>query len=191
MRNYYYQPHERIQHAAAGPATSPPLCASYRKIDNPTMTIEKLFHIDTLTNELNSHLLKSGEVILQFDQIKTHPKNLKDIIETFFEINSIKTVTKQFDIVEISKDEAINSIIYGLSIKPNYTLIATPFTKSGQNKFAFNFVQLFDNPTFYSVNTRLYKTDLNLGDFWESGGAFGIDKNMIGLFWINDLYDKY
>ncbi len=155
------------------------------------MTTDKLFIIETLTNEVSSHGLKSGEIIIQLDDIKIHSTNLKDIVDTFFENNSIKTHPKQFDIIEISENDALKSIIYGLSTKPNYTKIDNPFSKSDQNKLAYTFIQLFDNPTYYLVTTRLYKTDLDLDDFWESGGTIAVDKKMIGLFWTNDLYDKF
>lgn len=155
------------------------------------MTTDKLFIVETLRNDINSHGLISGEIIIQFDDINPNSRNIKLIVDNFFEHNSIKTFPIDYNITEIAEKEALSSIIYGLSEKPNYTKINKPFIKTDQNKFAYTFIQLFDNPKYYSINTRLYKTDLDLEDFWESGGAIVIDKCSIGLFWTNDLYDKF
>lgn len=155
------------------------------------LNLEKIIAIETLTIQVESHGLKSGEVIIELGEIQQHHREIEKIVVDFFRLHQIKTASKQFEIIEISEKEAINSIIFGLSTKPNYTLIEKQFSMSDQNKLAYNFVQIFENPTFYSVETRLHKSDLDLSDFWESGGAIAIDKNLVGIFWTNDLYDKF
>lgn len=152
------------------------------------MTEEKLFIINTIKDKITSHHLLSGEVILCFENINGKIGTLRQLIDAFLKNNGIKTETLKFDLIEISDKEAIKSICYGLSTKPNYTAIQKEFLKTDQNTLSYSFCQLFDKPKFYSLNTRIYQMDLNLGDFWESGGAIAIDKNMIGLFWVNDLY---
>jgi hypothetical protein len=91
----------------------------------------------------------------------------------------------------MSEADALKSIKYGLSSKLNYTKLDKEFSQSDQNDLAFTFLQLFEKPSFYTVNSRVYKSDLDLGDFWESGGAILVDKERIVIFWTNDLYDMF
>lgn len=155
------------------------------------MKEEHLYILETIKSRIASHGLKSGEVIVFCNDLANHERHVKQIVNTFLRNNSIHTEPSEFELTEISKDEALKSIKFGLSTKPNYTAIDKEFSQSDQNELAFTFLQLFDKPKFYALDSRVYKTDLDITDFWESGGAIVIDKERIGIFWTNDLYDKF
>ena len=155
------------------------------------MREDHLYILEAIKSRIASHGLKSGEVIVVCDDLHNQKGDIKEIVVTFLRDNSINTKPSVFEIIEISKDEALKSIKYGLSTKPNYTAIEQEFSTSDQNELTFSFLQLFDKPKFYSLDSRIYKTDLDKTDFWESGGAIAIDKERIGIFWTNELYDKF
>ena len=74
---------------------------------------------------------------------------------------------------------------YGLSSKINYTRIKQVFSLSDQNRLVHSFLRLFEQPRFYSANVRIYQSNLDLGDFWESGGAIVIDERAVTV--VNPL----
>ncbi len=150
-----------------------------------------LYILNTLLDKLKWHNLISGEVIVLHDSIGETRIGLTVVIKHFLSANLIKTYPDTFDIKEITFEEAINSMKYGLSTKPDYTRIDTEFSIHDQNQLVYSFLHLFDNPRFYTINAKIFRTDLDLNDFWESGGAILTDKNSIGLFWTNDLYNKF
>ena len=80
---------------------------------------------------------------------------------------------------------------HGMSTKINYTTIDLEFTSSEQNKYAHGFLDFFDNYKCFTTESRLYQENLDLNDFWEVGGTIVVDDTKIGVFWINDLYDKF
>jgi len=87
--------------------------------------------LNELKKEIKLHGLKSGEIIIELDQInKDTNTSIFNLIDSFFFDNNIQTEHKDFTIKEIILNEAINSIVYGFSSKPNYTHIdrnlATP-----------------------------------------------------------------
>jgi len=138
-----------------------------------------------------SHHLRSGEIILD---IWEHDKSKYQIPEVFDELiltKELQCAFPQYELTEISKKEAIESIKYGLSTKVNYTAIDRPFTNQEQNKYAHGFLDFFHDGQFYTTAAWLYQKELDLNDFWEVGGAIVGDDKKIGLFWINDLYDKF
>ena len=155
------------------------------------MLKDKLFIINALKDEIEMHNFQSGEIILELDSVENAiDKPLKNI-EFFFSEKQIKTEKLHFDLEELTASEAVAAIAFGLSVKPNYTVIHEPFLVSEQQKLAHCFVALFVKPTFYRLKTRLFQADLDLNDFWESHGAIVIDKHNIGIFWTNDLYGKF
>jgi len=148
--------------------------------------------LNELKNEIKLHGLKSGEIIIELDQINRDTNtSIFNLIDRFFLDNNIQTEHKDFTIKEIILNEAINSIVYGFSSKPNYTNLDREFSDTQKNKIAYTFISLFSNPKFYSLNTRIYREPLDLADFWETGGAIVVDDKMIGIIWVNDLYDKF
>jgi hypothetical protein len=151
----------------------------------------KTYILDGLKAKVKSHNLKSGEVILLYDKIDNKKTEISETVKDFFAVHSLMTYPAMFTITEINYNDAVNSMKYGLATKPNYTVIETEFSTSDQSQIVYNFLQLFDNPNFYSIDTKLYKEALDLNDFWECGGAIVIDKNAIGILWTNDLYDKF
>ncbi|NMM50770.1 hypothetical protein [Marinigracilibium pacificum] len=154
------------------------------KIFNPNYIIE-------FRNAIESHNLKSGEIILQICEHDGYRDNYINLIKDFFTKTNIHLEKESFDINRIKRNEAISAIKFGLSTKPNYTSIDKEFNESDKNRYANGFIDFFINPDFFSVNVRIFNKDLDLNDFWETGGAILIDDNKIGLFWINDLYDKF
>jgi hypothetical protein len=147
--------------------------------------------LEDLKREVQLHGLRSGEIIIELSQIVDINAPIEDLIGPFLAIHNIKAENRNFVTKEINLEKAINSIIYGFSVKPNYTKIDTVFSDTQKNKIAYTFIRLFDNPQFYSLNTRIYREQLDPGDFWETGGAIVVDKNMIGIIWVNDLYNKF
>lgn len=146
---------------------------------------------DNLINKIKAHKLKSGEIILLFETIQDNNTHTNDIITYFLLSNSIKTEPRTFEVVEITSQQAISSIKYGLSTKSDYTSIEVEFSDSDQNFIVYTFLGLFDKPKFYSIDARLYRTDLDVNDFWESGGAIVVDSKSIGILWANDLYNMF
>lgn len=147
--------------------------------------------IAILKEKIASHHLKSGEVILLYDEADKNITEVSRAIEIFCTKHTLKIYPAHFKVTEISHQQAVNSIKYGLSTKPNYTSVGIEFSASAQNQIVYSFLQLFNNPRFYSIDSKLYQTALDLDDFWESGGAIVIDKHSIGILWVNDLYDKF
>ena len=148
--------------------------------------------LENLKNEVRSHGLRSGEIIIELDQIDPgNNPSIENKIDAFFRHNNIKTEVDNYIATERDLKTTLNSIIYGLSVKLEYTKIDTVFSDTQKNKIAYTFIGLFNNPKFYSINSRVYRENLDLWDFWEFGGAILIDNEMIGIIWINDLYDKF
>ena len=155
------------------------------------MIKDKLFIINALKDEIEMHNFQSGEIILELDSVKNaNDKPIKNIA-FFFSEKEIKTEKTHFDLEEMTASEAVAAIAFGLSVKPNYTVIDEPFSVSEQQKLAHCFVALFVKPTFYRLTTRIFQADLDLNDFWESHGTIVLDKHHIGIFWTNDLYGKF
>lgn len=155
------------------------------------MNPEKLFQFDEIKTEINFHNLKSGEIIFLFEKMDANILDPKTKIQKLFYRNKVQILPKSFELIELTKAESIKSAKYGLSTKPNYTSIDIEFSESEKNKIIFSFLKLFDNPKFYSINAKIFTIKLDLNDFWESGGFVAIDKDSIGMLWINDLYDKF
>ena len=151
----------------------------------------KKYILDSLKEKVNSHNLKSGEVILLYDKVDNNKTEISETVKDFFTQHSLMTFPTNFIVTEVNYNDAVNSMKYGLTTKPNYTAVDVEFSTSDQNQIVYGFLQLFDNPKFYSIDSKLYKETLDLNDFWESGGAIIVDKNSIGVLWTNDLYDKF
>ncbi len=141
----------------------------------------KKYILDSLKDKVNSHNLKSGEVILLYDKVDNNKTEISEMVTVFFAQHSLMTFPTKFIVTEVSYNHAVNSMKYGLTTKPNYTVIDVEFSTSDQNQIVYSFLQLFDNPKFYSIDSKLYKETLDLNDFWKSGGAIIIDKNPIGV----------
>lgn len=140
---------------------------------------------------ITSHNLISGEIILA---IWEHDKNkfqINELLPELLKVEDLKIEDQNFKLEEISKKEAIESIKYGMSTKVNYTMIDREFSPSEQNQYAHGFLDFFTDCKYYITKSRLYHDELDLNDFWEMGGAIAIDNEKIGIFWINDLYDKF
>jgi len=151
----------------------------------------KQYILESLKDKVKSHNLKSGEVILLYDKVDNNKTEITKTVTDFFTKHSLMTYPTKFIVTEINYNDAVNSMKYGLTTKPNYTAVDAEFSTSDQNQIVYSFLQLFDHPKFYSIDSKLYKGILDLNDFWESGGAIIIDKNSIGVLWTNDLYDKF
>ena len=142
-------------------------------------------------NEILEHNLISGEIILS---LYSHSKSVyqpKILIDELFKLEDVKIDDEKLDFKKISINQMINSIKFGLSTKPNYTKIETEFDTSKQNKYTFEFTALFENPMCYKIDNKIYVDNIDLDDFWETGGGILIDNKHIGIFLINDLYDKF
>ena len=135
------------------------------------------------------HHLKSGEIIISTRLRNVYPSHDIDEIRTFFDHENIETEEPHFELVNLPYKEATESIKYGLSTKLNYTKIEKEFTDEDRTKYAREFLSFFCNAKLYQLNTRIKQSNIPFDDFWETGGVIAIDKSLIGIFWINDLYD--
>lgn len=151
----------------------------------------RLSIIDLLRRMIAEHHFLSGEVIFELEPLEqVQQEDLHATVKAFFNRHGILTENR-FDVHKITREEAVRSICYGLSTKLNYTSILKEFTKSDQHTAAFRFLELFDQPQCYTIEQRIWQKPLNLDDFWETGGALVMDKQHIGIFWTNDLYDMF
>ncbi len=137
------------------------------------------------------HNLISGEIILHLYSHSEKPYKPRLLINKLFEAENIKVENDKFDVKKITVNQLKNSIKYGLSTKLNYTKIEVEFDSLQQNKYAYEFINLFTNPMCYKIDSRIYINDLDLDDFWEVGGGIIIDNTQVGIFLINDLYNKF
>jgi hypothetical protein len=155
-----------------------------------------------LRDEILSHHLSSGEIILIINSYSPKTKELKELMFEFFENNNIKTSKTEYhkknlrmEDLEITKEQAVEIITYALSTKINYTKIDKEFEKPERKRFAFEVINLFNYPKFYTLSSdwydKLWIRELDINDFWKGGGAIIIDNDKIGIFWVNDLYDQY
>jgi hypothetical protein len=144
-----------------------------------------------LQHEVQSHGLYSGEIILELAAVTGSRYDVERLVATFFSQQGIRVLPDGMPANEITYQQAVASMKYGLSSKINYTRINRAFSPSDQNRIVHAFLRLFDKPRFYSTRARIYRSDLDLEDFWESGGAIVIDDRAIGILWQNDLYAKF
>ena len=144
-----------------------------------------------LQHEVQSHGLYSGEIILELAAVAGSRYDVERLVATFFSQQGIQVFPKGMPANEITYQQAVASMKYGLSSKINYTRTTRAFSPSDQNRIVHAFLRLFDKPHFYSTSARIYRSDLDLEDFWESGGAIIIDDQAIGILWQNDLYAKF
>jgi len=138
-----------------------------------------------------AHHLVSGEIILHLYSHTETPHKPRPLINKLFELENIKVENPNFDIKKITVNQLMNAIKYGLSTKLNYTKIKVEFDSFKQSKYSLEFINLFESPMCYKIDTRTYVNNLDLDDFWEVGGGIVIDNKHIGIFLINDLYDKF
>ena len=144
-----------------------------------------------LQQEVQAHGLYSGEIILELAAVTGSRYAVEPLVAAFFLQQGIRVFPEGVPFSEIAYQQAVASMKYGLSSKINYTRINREFLPSDQNRIVHAFLRLFDKPQFYSTNARIYRSDLDLEDFWESGGAIVIDDHAIGILWANDLYAKF
>ena len=140
---------------------------------------------------VESHNIKSGEIILEIFEHYTNRYDFEILIPKFLKVINVRTERSSFKIRKLQRNEALESIRYGLTTKPNYTCIDKEFSNSEINEYVLGFINMFNNPDLYGVGTRLYRSELDLNDFWEVGGAISVDDEKIGIFWINDLYNQF
>ena len=117
--------------------------------------------------------------------------DVERLVATFFAQQVIQVLPVGVPVSEMTHQQAIASMKYGLSSKINYTRISREFLPSDQNRIVHSSLRLFDRPPFYTTSARIYRADLDLEDFWESGGAIVIDDRTIGILWTIDLYAKF
>lgn len=151
----------------------------------------RVFDFEYFQEAVLSHHFKSGEIILLIYEYDKKKYNFESLIRHFFQVSNIETESSVFNVSRLEKFEAIESIKYGLKTKANYTCIEKEFTDSDKNRYSNEFIAFFENPEFYTIDTRIFKADLNLNDFWEVGGSIIVDDSKVGIFWINDLYDQF
>ena len=144
-----------------------------------------------LQQEVQAHGLQSGEIILELAAVTASRYAVEPLLATFFAQQAIQVSPKGVPVSEINYQQAATSMKYGLSSKINYTRIKREFSPSDQNRIVHSFLRLFEQPRFYSTDARIYQSNLDLEDFWESGGAIVIDEHAIGILWTNDLYAKF
>ncbi len=144
-----------------------------------------------LQHEVHAHGLYSGEIILELAAVAGSRYDVERLVATFFSQQGIRVFPEGMPVSETTSQQAVASMKYGLSSKINYTRINRAFSPSDQNRIVHAFLRLFDKPRFYSTSARIYRSDLDLEDFWESGGAVVIDDRVIGILWQNDLYAKF
>ncbi|MBO2008084.1 hypothetical protein [Hymenobacter negativus] len=144
-----------------------------------------------LQQEVQSHGLQSGEIILELSEVAGSRYAVEPLLVAFFSQQAIRIFPEGSAVSEITYQQAVASMKYGLSSKINYTRINREFSPSDQNRIVHSFLRLFDKPRFYSTSARIYRANLDLEDFWESGGAIVIDEHAIGILWENDLYAKF
>ena len=142
-------------------------------------------------HEVQSHGLYSGEIILELAAVTGSRYDVEQLVATFFLQQGIRVFPGGLPVSEITYQQAVASMKYGLSSKINYTRINRAFSPSDQNRIVHAFLRLFDKPHCYSTSARICQSDLDLEDFWESGGAIVIDDHAIGILWQNDLYAKF
>ncbi len=135
-----------------------------------------------------SHNLSSGEIIIEIWEHDKSRFQSQTLFDEMISISNIKREGEKYELTEITYAEAIKSMKYGMSVKTNYTEIDKQFTVSNQNQYAYEFLNFFENCKCYTTKSRLYKSNLDLNNFWETGGVIAVDNNKIGLFWVNDLY---
>ena len=144
--------------------------------------------IHHLREKIRKHNIRSGEIIIEYDT-SSETRNPQVSISNFFEKYGIKIENSDYMFSQTTKDEAIQSTLYGLNTKLNYTVIDKEFTESDKNEIVYIFMQLFTQPIYYTLDCRLRQKDLDRNDFREMGGMIVLDKKSIGILWINDLYD--
>lgn len=144
-----------------------------------------------LQHEVQSHGLVSGEIILELAGLTASRYDIGLLLADFFAQQGIRISSEDALVSEMTYQQAVASMKYGLSTKINYTRINQEFSPSDQNRIVHAFLRLFDKPRFYFTSARIYRADLDLEDFWESGGAIVIDAQSIGILWVNDLYAKF
>jgi len=147
--------------------------------------------IEHIRQTILYHNLKSGEIIFEFGEIGCPDAEPNEIVLSFFKNYDIKFEGKNLFLISSDKETSLDSIKFGLGSKPNYSLFDAEFNESKKSKLAFTFFGLFDWPKFFQIENRIYQKEIPLDDFWLSGGALLIDKNYIGILWVNDLYDYF
>lgn len=150
----------------------------------------------SLKDEILSHNLASGEIILEI-YYYSKTLSIKDLIFSFFEhininidINQYQKDNFDFEKFKISKDKAIEDILFGLSTKPNYTIIDKEFNSHDSKRYAYQIIDFFKYPNFYTFDptSRLWLKDIYFDTWWLSGGFIVVGNDKIGIFWVNDTY---
>ncbi len=147
-------------------------------------------YFENFRKEIFFHEFISGEIILNLYDHGQSKYDARFLINALFEAENIKFEGTDYVFKKVTKEELITSIKYGLSTKLNYTDIRVEFDKKAQSRFSHEFLRMFDAPNCYTFKTRLYQLDLDLEDFWKTGGGIAMDNKKIGIFLINDLYKK-
>lgn len=138
-----------------------------------------------------AHNLKSGEILLALRYHRGSSHRAEELARQLLATEGIKTEREALTLEALSRKEALHSMSFGLSTKANYTKIDRQFTQEDCERYAGGFANFFTNPLFYKPGGKIYRAELDLLDFWQSGGCIAVDNNKIGLFWVNDLYDKW
>lgn len=144
-----------------------------------------------LQYEVQAHGRHSGDTILELAAITASHYAVEPLLATFFAQHAIQVSPAGVPVSALTYQQAVASMKYGLSSKINYTRIERAFSPSDQNRIVHAFLRLFEQPRFYSTSARIYQSDLDPEDFWESGGAIVIDQRAVGILWTNDLYAKF
>ena len=134
-----------------------------------------------------AHNWQSGEIMISICTYEGYP-NTSELIAQFFEQEAIHCQSADIPFTPISKNDALTSIAFGLSTKVNYTEVGLEFSPQEQKKYAFGFLNFFNNPQYYTIDTDIWQqVDLS-NHYYQRGGALLIDSKQIGLFWVNDIY---
>lgn len=134
-----------------------------------------------------SHRWMSGEIMISICTYEGYP-NTSELIALFFEQEAIHCKTTPIPFNSISKSDALTSIAFGLSTKVNHTEVGIEFSPQEQKKYAAGFLNFFNSPQCYTIDTDIWQqVDLS-NQYYQRGGSLLIDSKQIGLFWTNDIY---
>jgi hypothetical protein len=144
--------------------------------------------LEQMRQEINWHNWRSGEIMLE---VIERPAQLHTFDELFAHLSAECGIDRHPDKEKFyahTRDEAMNAINYGLSIKANYTLLDYPFEDYQRKLLAQQFFSLFVKPVYFAIGTELKQKRKVFADFTNQHGTFAADDAHIGVFWIYDVY---
>ena len=139
----------------------------------------------SLRKAVLAHGFRSGEIILEI--APRTGQSLVDALRQFCQETGLTVEGSLHELEDLSLSEAKERICKGLSTKKCYTVIERVFLPKHQRQYADKFLSLFEGPKCFTVTGRVHQKELPDWDDWQSFGTLVIDRDRIGLFWVNDL----